>query len=580
MQHRLSTLLLTTMLLSPMLVSPTRLLATLPALLPQPSTVHEIPGKYDLTRDAIRIVISGDDALPEAKLLAAALQPLVGHELTIAKGPFKPGDISVTLLKTPSPEPEGAYTLDVSEAGIALASSSNAGLYYAAVTLQQLLSAETKTVPAVRIIDTPAFPYRGLMLDCSRHFHSVDTVKQFIDLAAQHKLNYFHWHLTDDQGWRLEIKKYPKLTEIGSTRPETITQNPASTKPRDFVSDHTPHSGFYTQAQVRDIVAFAAARHVTVVPEIEMPGHSAAAIAAYPELSSLPSYTASTQPVTVRNRWGIEKHILNPSDQTIAFYQDILTEVMDLFPSPYIHCGGDEVPKDEWNSNPEIQSLIQRAGVKDSHDMQGYFMSKMNTFLNAHHRRMIGWDEILEAPLPPNAGGPIIMSWRGNKGAIAAAKAGYDTINATSANLYFDHYQVPDGIKAWHAGEEPYAIGGNTTLEKTYALDPVPPGLTPEEARHVLGIQGQLWCEYIATPSHLLYMTYPRACALAELAWSNPQGEAKNFPAFYHRLEAHLKRLDAQHIPYRKLDPLTPTTQPTTQPITPPATPPTAPSNH
>jgi len=373
-------------------------------------------------------------------------------------------------------------------------------------------------------------------LDVGRHFMPVEFVKKYIDLMAQYKFNYFHWHLTDDQGWRIEIKRYPKLTEVGSTRPQSQLGAYTTT----FHGDGVPVSGFYTQEQIREVVAYAKARYITVIPEIEMPGHSSAALAAYPELSCKPD-----QSYHVQMTWGIFKEVYCPTDTTFKFLEDVMSEVIDLFPgSPYIHIGGDEVLKDMWKESSEVKALMVREQLKDEHEVQSYFVRRMEKFVNSKGKRIIGWDEILEGGLAPNA---VVMSWRGNKGAIQAAQAGHDVIMSPTDYSYFDYRQGD-------AKTEPVGQSSFLPLEKVYSFDPIPKDLSPDEAKHILGGQGNVWTEYMKTPEQVEYMALPRMLAMAEDLWSTP--ENKNFADFRRRLDAQFPRLDKQGVKYRKPEPL------------------------
>ncbi len=360
-------------------------------------------------------------------------------------------------------------------------------------------------------------------------------VKKYIDLLALHKLNTFHWHLTDDQGWRIEIKKYPRLTSVGAWRKETLVGH-STDDPSAERYDGQRHGGFYTQDDVREIVEYARARFVNVVPEIEMPGHSVAAIAAYPELG------VTGEPTEVATKWGVFDDILNPSDRTIAFMQDVLTQVMALFPSREIHLGGDEAVKTRWQASPEVQARIKALGLENEEQLQGWFMKQMDAFLAAHGRRLVGWDEILEGGLSPNA---VVMSWRGEAGGIAAARAGHDVVMTPTAYTYFDYYQSQD------RDHEPLAIGGDLPLEQVYGYDPIPAGLEPQFASHVLGAQGQLWSEYLPGPKAVEYMAFPRLCALAEVVWT-PKPR-KDYQDFLARLATHLERLAILDVNYRPL---------------------------
>lgn len=421
------------------------------------------------------------------------------------------------------------YSLDVTPDGAELRARTDRGMYYGIQTLRQLITPDG-CLPAVRIEDAPRFAYRGLHLDVSRHFFPPAFIKKYIDVMSALKLNTFHWHLTDDQGWRLEIQKYPRLTEVGGWRKETIVGH-ARTGTQTY--DGTPHGGFYTQEDAREIVGYARERGVTVLPEIEMPGHAVAALAAYPELACTPG------PFEVRTTWGISEDVMCPSDATFAFLEDVLREVMAIFPSEYIHIGGDEVPKARWKVSAVAQEIIRREGLGDESGLQSWFVRRIERFLNANGRRLIGWDEILEGGLAPNA---TVMSWRGTAGGIAAARERHDVVMCPQEDLYFDHYQADPAT-------EPLAIGHFTSLEDTYAYEPVPVGLTPEQAAHVIGTQGCVWTEYMPTSDHVEYMTYPRALALAELAWS-PR-EARDPDSFRARLGPALARLDRLGVRYR-----------------------------
>jgi hexosaminidase len=384
-------------------------------------------------------------------------------------------------------------------------------------------------VPSVTIVDRPRFAWRGAHLDVARHFQPKQVVLKFIDTLALHKLNVLHWHLVDDQGWRIEIKQYPKLTQVGAWRKETrVGKEGESDK-----FDGTPHGGFYTQEEIREVVEYARRRFITVVPEIEMPGHAQAAIASYPELGT------TGQPVEVMTYWGVSQNIFNVEESTIAFLQNVLDEVLALFPSKFIHIGGDEAVKDQWRASPRVQERMRELGVKNEEKLQSWFIRRMDQFLTARGRRLVGWDEILEGGL---ADGATVMSWRGVRGGIEAAKSGHDVVMAPSQYTYFDHYQS-------RGADEPLAIGGFTPLEKVYAYEPVPDALNGAERLRVLGAQGQLWTEYIPTAEHLEYMAWPRLCALAEVVWT-PR-ELRVWPSFQWRLRTHVLRLQGLGVRYR-----------------------------
>lgn len=423
---------------------------------------------------------------------------------------------------------EEDYALKVESGGIMLSASTSKGDFYALQSLLQLLPTEIYSssvvngvkwsVPNCTIFDHPQFVYRGLMLDVSRHFFPVSFLKKYIDLLAMHKMNTFHWHLTDDQGWRIEIKKYPKLTEIGSKRKETMEGHYT-----DHRFDGKPYGGFYTQEQIAEVVKYAQKKYVTVIPEIEMPGHALAALAAYPELG------CSKGPYEVGTKWGVFDDVFCPTEQTFSFLEDVLTEVMALFPSTYIHIGGDECPKVSWKNSQFCQDLMKKEGLKDEHELQSYFIKRIDKFLTSKGKKMIGWDEILEGGISPNA---TIMSWRGIEGGVEAVKQNHDAIMTPGAYCYLDAYQSDPS-------SEPVAIGGFLPLEKVYSYNPIPAGITAEQAKHILGVQGNVWTEYIASSSHAEYMVFPRASALAEVGWN----ATKDYKDFTSRLKTHFERL-------------------------------------
>ncbi len=427
-------------------------------------------------------------------------------------------------------QPEG-YRLKVNSGNISIVSVDGAGLFYGVQTLIQLLpdsmltsKPEEINIPGWRITDSPRFHYRGMHLDVGRHFFPVKFIKQYLDMMAMYKFNTFHWHLTEDQGWRIEIKKYPKLTEIGAWRDSTLVGK-YSNRPQKW--DGKRYGGFYTQEQIREVVKYAADRHITIIPEIEMPGHSLAALAAYPELACTPG---PFRPATL---WGVFPDIYCPREKTFEFLENVLTEVMELFPGKYIHIGGDEAPKERWKESKLCQQLIKKNGLKNEEELQSYFVARIEKFLNAHGRQLIGWDEILEGGLSPGA---TVMSWRGIEGGIAAARAGHDAIMTPGNYCYFDHYQAgPQG--------EPIAIGGMTTLKEVYNYEPVPEDLNKKEAKHILGAQGNVWTEYMPTPEKVEYMVLPRMAALAEVDWTDP--DKKSWKSFQRRINNHFKRYKA-----------------------------------
>ena len=431
-------------------------------------------------------------------------QQVFGKEIPLSEQAVKQNFVQ---LKSDPDLEEEAYLINVRSEGIILTASTARGFYYAVQSLRQMIPAEAFTdmkvksivIPSLTIVDKPAFAYRGTMLDVCRHFFTVDEVKQYLDILAFHKINRFHFHLTEDQGWRIEIKQYPKLTEVGAWRDSTMVGKNWN----EF--DGTRHGGFYTQDEIRDIVQYAAERFITVIPEIEIPGHARAALASYPELG------CRGEGYTVSSTWGVFPQVFCPGkEETFTFWQNVLTEVMDLFPSKYIHIGGDECPKSEWQQCPLCQQRIQEEGLANEAELQSYVTSRVEAFLNEHGRSIIGWDEILEGGVTPTA---TVMSWRGVNGGIAAAKAGNNVIMTPTGYCYLDYYQSKD------TAEEPLAIGGYVPVEKSYSFDPYA-GLTEEEQQCILGVQGNLWTEYISTLDYAEYMLLPRMSALAEVAWS------------------------------------------------------------
>ncbi len=435
---------------------------------------------------------------------------------------------------------DGAYVLDVTPHRIEIRSSNARGLFYGVQTLRQLLppAIESRdsvegivwTVPCVHIEDAPRFSYRGMHLDVGRHFFPVSFVKKYIDLIALQKMNYFHWHLTEDQGWRIEIKRYPKLTQVGAFHKQTLV---GSARKKPYIYDGEPYGGFYTQDQIREVVDYARKRFVTIVPEIEMPGHSSAALAAYPELG------CTGGPYQVAERWGIFKDIYCAGkEETFTFLENVLSEVVELFPGRYIHIGGDEAPKDRWKTCPLCQKRIKDEGLKDEHELQSYFIHRIEKFLLTKNRNIIGWDEILEGGLAPRA---TVMSWRGIKGGIAAAKQKHEVIMTPTSNCYFDYYQADPRT-------QPLAIGGFLTLKMVYNYEPVPEELSAEEAKYILGTQGNVWTEYMLNEKYVEYMAFPRSSALAEVAWT--QSANKDWSEFLSRLQGFQEHLGALNVNY------------------------------
>lgn len=427
---------------------------------------------------------------------------------------------------------EEAYTLEINAKGITIGASSPSGFFYGVQSFIQLLpiGKDVAVLPYLSISDAPRFAWRGLHLDVGRHFFPVEFVKKYIDLMALYKLNTFHWHLTEDQGWRIEIKQYPKLTEVGSQRKETILEKNFS----PYKGDGKPYGGFYTQEEIKEVVAYAAARSITIVPEIEMPGHSLAALAAYPELG------CGTGTYEVGTRWGVYEDIFCPKEETFTFLENVLTEVMELFPGQYIHIGGDEAPKKVWKESSIAQKVIQREGLKDEFELQSYFIKRIEKFLNANGRKLIGWDEILEGGLAPDA---AVMSWRGEAGGIEAAEAKHFVVMSPNSDLYFDHYQADPK-------QEPLAIGGFSSLEQVYAYEPIPSELAQEYHQYVMGAQANVWTEYMKTSDQVEYMAYPRVLALSEAVWS-PKSK-RNWESFQEKLPWQYQLLEERKVNFRK----------------------------
>ncbi|MGQ0537342.1 MAG: beta-N-acetylhexosaminidase [Gemmatimonadaceae bacterium] len=516
------------------------------SVVPRPVQLEQTEGRFLITRRTPIIVSAATDSVGRflSRMLATPLGfPLSVHRDSAPARGARPILLAIDDQLRQLLGAEG-YELEVTPRTIEIRAAALAGVFYGTQTLRQLLPTQafsrtrvagvTWSVPAVEILDYPRFSWRGAHLDVGRHFMPVSFVKKFIDLLAAHKLNRFHWHLTEDQGWRIAIERYARLTSVGAWRSSTIIGRPRGDSTRWRYSRRR-HGGFYTQAQVRDVVAYAAQRFITVVPEIEMPGHAQAAIAAYPELG----VTGDTIPVWTR--WGVSKNILNASDSTVRFMQNVLDEVLELFPSEFIHIGGDEADKSFWATSPRIQGRIRELGVFNEAGLQSWFIKQMDAYLTSKGRRLIGWDEILEGGLAPGA---AVMSWRGYSGGIAAAREGHDVVMAPTRYTYLDYYQTRDERR------EPLAIGGFLPLDSVYVFEPIPDALTPDEARHVLGAQAQLWTEYMPTPRHVEYMAFPRLGALAEVVWT--PAERRDLADFKQRLPAYLSRLKSYGVNYRR----------------------------
>src|SRR6266571_2006187 len=518
------------------------------SVIPRPAHMIRGTGEFALTSGT---VIVTDRATQDIGYeLADWLRPATGYRLSVVGAPGAATRV-VSLRLDPALARLGdeGYRLSVTPTSVTIRAFRPAGAFYAVQTLRQLLPPDnfrqalvpglTWSVPAVAIEDMPRFQWRGAHLDVSRSFMPKEFVKKYIDLLALHKLNRFHWHLTDDQGWRIEIKKYPLLTAIGGWRRQSLVgvqHNYADTT--QWVYDNIPHGGFYTQDDIREVVAYAHARFITVVPEIEMPGHAQAAIAAYPWLGN------TGQQLEVLTHWGVDQNILNPSDSAIHFMQDVLTEVLALFPGHWIHTGGDEAPKQQWQASPVAQERIRQLGLHSENELQSWLTAQMSQWLAARGRALIGWDEILEGGMEGLAPNAVVMSWRGIEGSIAAAQAGHDVVMTPTSNTYFDYYQSADTLA------EPLAIGGFLPLDSVYAFEPVPAAFDAAQAAHILGTQGQIWTEYQRTPKNVEYMVFPRLIALAEVAWT-PR-EHRNFSDFSARLSKHLTRLSVLDANYRK----------------------------
>ena len=490
-------------------------------IIPQPKAVSQTSGYFRLGK--VLNVAYGQEFKVSGAFLSEFLK---SAGITIGKGK------DLVFIKDSTINKE-AYELEIRPGQIQIKAGSDQGAFYAVQSLRQLLphhfegtlrEFQSIELPCINISDAPEFGYRGMHLDVGRHMFPVEFIKKYIDALALLKMNTFHWHLTEDQGWRIEIKNYPKLQEVAAFRKETLIGH-YSDQPQQF--DGKRYGGYYTQEEVKDIVAYAQERFVTIIPEIEMPGHSQAAIAAYPYLG------CNDENVEVATKWGIFEEIYCPTEETFAFLEDVLDEVMALFPSKYIHIGGDEAPKTRWEESAFCQQLIKEKGLKDEHELQSYFIGRIEKYLNSKGREIIGWDEILEGGLAPNA---TVMSWRGTKGAIEAAKQGHDVVMTPNSHCYFDYYQSKNE-------GEPLAIGGFLPLEKVYSFNPIPEELTAEEAHYVQGVQGNVWTEYMPDEEKVEYMVFPRILAMSEVAWTNPA--QKDYKGFVNKVEHFHQRLEA-----------------------------------
>ncbi|MFG2782331.1 beta-N-acetylhexosaminidase [Streptomyces prunicolor] len=514
-----------------------------------------VPGHVVDASGAVRLSVrsqlyAGDGTEGVGNWLRTVLQQATGLSLREGRELDDACDDGIGLQLDPALGPE-EYRLVSDSNGIFIEGGSSAGVFWGAQTLRQLLGPDayrrapldrdrTWAVPHLTIQDSPRFHWRGLMLDVARHFMPKEGVLRYLDLMAAHKLNVFHFHLTDDQGWRVQINRYPKLTEIGSWRARTKFGHRASP-----LWDDKPHGGYYTQDDIREIVAYAAERHITVVPEIDVPGHSQAAIAAYPELGNTDVITASIEggnSLSVWDTWGINPNVLAPTDNTLRFYEGVFEELLELFPSEFIHVGGDECLKDQWKQSPTAQARIAELGLADEDELQSWFIGHFDKWLSARGRRLVGWDEILEGGL---ADGAVVSSWRGYEGGITAARAGHDVVMCPEQYVYLDWRQAP-------GEDEPVPIAHVRTLEDVYRFEPVPEQLGEAEARHVLGTQANVWTEVMEDHARVDYQTFPRLAAFAEVAWSAlPAPAERDFADFERRMTAHYARLDALGVAYR-----------------------------
>ncbi|MEZ5018544.1 MAG: beta-N-acetylhexosaminidase [Bacteroidales bacterium] len=512
------------------------------SVIPKPAELVMARGSFVIdAKTELTVSPLNDQTVLPADFLAGMLRKSASVPMQVKEDAGEGRNRIIMIIDTTASEKSEGYTLSVTNRNIVLKSPSAAGLFRGVQTIRQMLPPEVETegglageaaatVPGCYIEDAPRFSYRGMHLDVSRHFFTVEEVKRYLDIMALHKFNVFHWHLTDDQGWRIEIKKYPELTTVGSQRSETLVGHGGRPP---FTFDGTPHGGYYTHEQVKEIVKYASDRFITVIPEIEMPGHAVAALASYPWLS------CTGKRLDVQTRWGVFDDVFCAGKDTVfAFLEDVLDEVTGLFPSEYIHIGGDECPKVRWETCPACQKRIRDEGLEDEHELQSWFITRMENYLSTLGRKIIGWDEILEGGLAPGA---TVMSWRGISGGIQAARMNHDVIMTPTTHMYLDYYQTePAG--------EPLAIGGYLPLERVYSFEPLPDELTAEEQKYILGLQGNVWTEYISDLSHLEYMAFPRAFAISETGWTPAM--KKDFEEFLARLEVQKARYDVMKINY------------------------------
>lgn len=526
---------------------------------PKETIMPDVAGSFQITAQT-RFVLQDASLQPSVDFFNDYLFRIYGFRLKSGKIASKK---AIVLVHDNVADPlEGSYTLAVTASGVKVRSHSGQGVFYGIQSLLQLLPVDKSAklnIPWVSIKDEPRFAYRGMHLDVGRHFFSVADVKKYIDYLALHKMNYFHWHLTEDQGWRIEIKKYPKLTSVGGYRNGTITGHAPGNG-----NDNTRYGGFYTQEEIKAVVAYASKRYITIIPEIEMPGHASAAIAAYPELSCFPEESTEIKPNVVwagaktgkqvQQTFGVFPDVFSPTENTFKFLEDVLDEVMPLFPSKYIHIGGDESPKDYWKRSEFCQQLIKEKGLKDEHGLQSYFIQRIEKYINSKGKQIIGWDEILEGGLAPNA---TVMSWRGEQGGIDAAKQKHNVIMTPSTYVYFDYAQSKP--------EDSLTIGGYLPIQTVYSYDPIPKELAADEQHYVLGAQANLWSEYLGNWSKLEYMIFPRLSALSEVLWSQKDG--RSWAEFEPRLKQQVQRYDLWKVDYGKayLMPVVPPTPKTGQ---------------
>ncbi|PBQ30760.1 beta-N-acetylglucosaminidase [Sphingobacteriaceae bacterium] len=498
-------------------------------LIPRPNEITLQKGCFKLS-ETTQYYLEDKSLLKELDFFIAYIKKNNGFTISETKNPKQKNIIKV--LKRKSKENSEAYGLTILQDQISIKGDSN-GVFYACQTLIQLVNARRSNavdLACLIVNDAPVYRWRGMHLDVCRHFFSVSFVKKYIDILALYKFNTFHWHLTDDQGWRIQIKKYPKLTEIGGWRKGTMVG-----KYDDHMYDTIRYGGFYTQAEIKEVVAYAQQKHITIVPEIEMPGHAVAAISAYPYLS------CKGKQIDVERGWGVFEDVFCPKDSTFKFLEDVLSEVLELFPGKYIHIGGDECPKENWKKCEHCQMLIKKEHLKDENGLQSYFINRIEKFVNSKGRQIIGWDEILEGGLAPNAS---VMSWRGTEGGIAAARQKHYAVMSPGKPCYFDHYQSREILY------EPLSIGGYNPIDSVYAYNPMPGVLDTAERNYILGAQANVWTEYILNEKHLEYMLVPRMCALSEVLWTEKSN--KNYPDFIKRLKQHTKLFDQLQVNYAK----------------------------